>query len=278
MVKILHQELDIPVTCKIRIFPDVEKSIQYAKMLEASGCQLLTVHGRTREQKGHNSGLADWEQIRRIKESVSIPVFANGNILYFKDIQACLDFTGVDGIMTAEGNLYNPALFTGKFYANWKLALEYLNIVKLYPNCASISAVRGHLFKLFHACLPDHIDIRASFVTCTTLEEFTEKVQELTARLQNTFGEDEEFLNFDDSKSIIQLPKWVLQPYFRKPCPNKAKEKKIGQIRDNTVTGQMMDKKSNFTAVNIRKSFVRLKLKLVDSIRKLLIDFKICDC
>jgi tRNA-dihydrouridine synthase 1 len=233
MVKLLHEELDVPVTVKIRIFPDVEKSIRYAQMLEAAGCQLLTVHGRTREQKGHNTGLADWEQIRRIKESVSIPVFANGNILYFKDIKACMDYTGVDGIMSAEGNLYNPALFTGKFYANWKLALEYLEIVKDFPNSASISAVRGHLFKIFHACLPDNVDIRQNFATCQTLEEFTDNVLELTARLQKIYGSEEEFHDADVSKAIMELPKWVLQPYFRKPLPpKKTIEKKTDQSQD----------------------------------------------
>ncbi len=67
MVRTLRGNLSIPVTVKIRIFPDVEKTVRYAKMIEESGASLLTVHGRLREQKGHLTGLADWIQIKRVK-------------------------------------------------------------------------------------------------------------------------------------------------------------------------------------------------------------------
>merc|ERR1712063_221428 len=90
MVSILHNNLSIPVFCKIRVQETYERTIEYAKMIEAAGCQLLTVHGRTKEQKGHQQGVADWNLIREIKQVLKIPVFSNGNIREYGDLQQCL--------------------------------------------------------------------------------------------------------------------------------------------------------------------------------------------
>lgn len=55
LVNILHVNLKVPVTAKFRVFPTVEKTVEYAKMLERAGAQILTCHGRIREQRGVNS-------------------------------------------------------------------------------------------------------------------------------------------------------------------------------------------------------------------------------
>lgn len=113
LINTLHTGLDIPVTAKMRVLETKEKSLEYAKMILSAGASIITVHGRLREQKGHNTGLADWKILRYLREQLPADtvMFANGNILQYDDLQKCLDATGADGIMSAEGNLYDPSIF-----------------------------------------------------------------------------------------------------------------------------------------------------------------------
>ncbi|KPV76151.1 uncharacterized protein RHOBADRAFT_25176, partial [Rhodotorula graminis WP1] len=113
MISHLHQHLATPVIAKLRVFPSLDKTLQYASHIYSSGAQLLCVHGRTREAKGQLAGFASWPKIKAVVDLISpkVPVLANGGCPGSEEIQPCLDETGAYGVMSAEGNLYNPMMF-----------------------------------------------------------------------------------------------------------------------------------------------------------------------
>lgn len=152
----LSNNLKCGVSCKIRLFPDLERSFNYVKQIEATGIKVLTVHGRTKEQNKHLTGFSNWEAIRFIKESVGIPVIANGGIETFENVVKCLEFTKCDAVMSAEKLLECPFLFSGHMYDLDDIALEYIELSKKIEN--DINFCRSHLFKFYYqACKMDMI-------------------------------------------------------------------------------------------------------------------------
>ena len=119
LVKAVVDAAEKPVTAKIRIGWDKTSinALETAKAIEAAGAAAITVHGRTREQ--YYSGEADWEMIRKVKESVSIPVIGNGDVFTGEDANRMLAHTGCDMVMIARGSLGNPWIFRDAI-AIWK--------------------------------------------------------------------------------------------------------------------------------------------------------------
>jgi len=103
--------VDVPVTLKIRTGWDTEhrNGVKIAGIAENSGIQLLAVHGRTRACA--YKGEAEYDTIARIKQSVSIPVIANGDIKTPEKAKYVLDYTGVDGIMIGRAAQGRPWIF-----------------------------------------------------------------------------------------------------------------------------------------------------------------------
>ncbi|CAH1108212.1 unnamed protein product [Psylliodes chrysocephalus] len=241
IVNTLSKNLRVPVTCKIRRFETKEKTVQYAQMLELAGCKMLTVHGRLRDQKGPLTGLADWSYVRAVKEAVNIPVISNGNIQCIQDLERCLEETGAVGVMTAEGNLYNPALFLGQNPPAWIPAKEYLDLADKYP--CPLSYVRGHLFKLFHHILsiPSNNNLRIRLGAANTMNQFRIIIDEI----RDMYEPYHEGLKLwehstDNYSQNIALPPWLCQPYVRD-----TPEDHIKKVEDKKKEAEQREKLDN---------------------------------
>lgn len=177
LVEKLALNLNVPVSCKIRVFPDLQDTLSYAKMLEEAGCALLAVHGRTREEKDGKKFRASWEAIKAVKNAVRIPVLANGNVRHMDDVHSCLEATGADGVLSAESLLENPALFAGFRTPEWvlgsedcvkdgkldqaDLVVEYLKLCEKYP--VPWRMIRAHVNKMLGEWFRIHPHVREDF-------------------------------------------------------------------------------------------------------------------
>lgn len=111
IVKAIKKVSKKPVTVKFRKGFDEENvnAIEFARIMEEAGADAIAIHGRTRKQM--YQGVADWDIIKKVKDSVSIPVIGNGDVFSYKDAIRMKKITNCDGIMIARGSQGNPWIF-----------------------------------------------------------------------------------------------------------------------------------------------------------------------
>lgn len=171
----------IPISAKIRIQPDLGKTLEIVKMIESTGISLLTVHGRTVKENKTTVAAPSFDTIAAIVRAVSIPVIANGGLEHPEDIQHVLTATGAAGVMSSEALLENPSFFSPTQGAHalstgvggdahlmkavvsviprqLSLAAEYLALAGThypisYGGSGGMTCVTSHIFKILYRVL-----------------------------------------------------------------------------------------------------------------------------
>ena len=115
IVETVVAAVGLPVTVKTRLgwcgyhnAGGAEAAVNWCRRLEEAGARMLTLHGRTREQRF--SGTADWSAIAAVKAALNIPVIANGDVNSPEEALRCLRITGADGVMVGRGSMGAPWL------------------------------------------------------------------------------------------------------------------------------------------------------------------------
>ena len=111
IVAAVKQAVSVPVTVKCRLGWDKGSLnvLDFTKRMEDNGADLVAVHGRTRNML--YSGVADWDMITKVKQNLSIPVIANGDIISGETAVKCLKRTGADGVMIGRASFGDPWVF-----------------------------------------------------------------------------------------------------------------------------------------------------------------------
>ncbi|EQA54959.1 tRNA dihydrouridine synthase DusB [Leptospira kmetyi] len=112
IIEAMKKRVNVPVTAKIRIGWDSTSRnyLEVSKILEESGADALTVHGRTKEMA--YTGLADWNAIGEIKAQRKIPIFGNGDIKSFQEANSKIQEYGLDGVLIGRSAIGNPWIFS----------------------------------------------------------------------------------------------------------------------------------------------------------------------
>lgn len=186
IVRAITSETDTPVTVKIRagFTSETINYIECANMAIEGGASLISLHPRTRSQ-GY-SGLSNWEYIKDLKNSISVPVIGSGDLYTPEDAKRMLEETGCDGVMFARGIFGNPYLFpqtkelltTGKistiptFKDKMRLAKHHLDLsLEFYDERVALKEMKKH-FCSYTKGLPKAKETRDKLMRCDSYDEY----------------------------------------------------------------------------------------------------------
>ena len=192
VIKAVVKNSTKPVTLKIRKGWDCNNivAIEFAQMAEKAGVSAITIHGRTRTEM--YSGKVDLDIIKKVKESVKIPVIGNGDIVDEESALKMFEYTGVNGIMIGRGTFGNPWIFERiKYYLETgeKLPLvtneEKLRVIKKQiqleldnkPEVTAIREIRKHI-AWYTKNMPNSSEFRCEINKIEDKEQLMEIVED----------------------------------------------------------------------------------------------------
>eukprot|EP00250_Pteridium_aquilinum_P035055 c8533_g1_i1 orf=134-1168(+) len=148
----LRRNLDIPVTCKIRLLKTPELTVELAKRLEKTGISAIAVHGRKVADRPRDP--AQWDGIANVVSALSIPVIANGDIFDYSDFHRIITATGAASAMVGRGACWNASIFHEGGTEDWEdVKRQYLRKCILWDNDIKNTKFTLKQMIMHHSCL-----------------------------------------------------------------------------------------------------------------------------
>ncbi|KAH0922151.1 hypothetical protein HID58_022169 [Brassica napus] len=148
----LKRNLDVPVTCKIRLLKSPADTVELARRIEKLGVPALAVHGRKVEDRPRDP--AKWDEIADVVAALSIPVIANGDVLEYDDFSRIKTATGAASVMVARGAMWNASVFSPKGKSHWEdVKKKYIRKSILWNNDVKSTKYTIKEMIAHHSCL-----------------------------------------------------------------------------------------------------------------------------
>ena len=199
IIKSVVANSKVPVTLKFRKGWDNNHIVacDIAKIAEKNGISAITIHGRTRDE--FYTGHADWDIIKKVKETVDIPVIGNGDVIDEESAKAMFEYTGVDGIAIGRGTMGNPWIFeqiqhyleTGEKLPKpsnqekYEILKEHIELdIKYKGESVALNEMRKHI-SWYTKNMPDSSSFRNEINHITTKEELLQRINEYFTNTKN---------------------------------------------------------------------------------------------
>ncbi|KAG5392914.1 hypothetical protein IGI04_022877 [Brassica rapa subsp. trilocularis] len=148
----LKRNLDVPVTCKIRLLKSPADTVELARRIEKLGVPALAVHGRKVADRPRDP--AKWDEIADVIAALSIPVIANGDVLEYDDFSRIKTATGAASVMVARGAMWNASVFSPKGKSHWEdVKKKYIRKSILWNNDVKSTKYTIKEMIAHHSCL-----------------------------------------------------------------------------------------------------------------------------
>ncbi|PFX33296.1 tRNA-dihydrouridine(16/17) synthase [NAD(P)(+)]-like [Stylophora pistillata] len=245
----VHQDCKMPIICKLPFNQQTtDETIKKGTSLQEVGCELLLLHRKSAGKINANIFKKDWDSIKVIRESVSLPIFVDVGLSTKWEIDECIEYTGVQGVAVSESLEGNPSLFCKKQPPVSDVVRQYLELCRLHSTPISnikhhINGFCGFYLSRFHDLstnLKDVQNLKGIEQLMEELEEVISKLSEFKKRSRDR--KREEMTEVVKEKDENHVPRVVLKKLQKERVENAMKSDAQRVAIDFTLMDCMLNK------------------------------------